>query len=558
MDAGAVGGTGGSADADAGGSTGGMGPGGAAGSGGADDPDAGAPPGPVGPVTRPVEGVLREVIHIAGVVPPPNPATGDATPDDLNFTQVLRYRRDQDGPARPDAILVAMPGFLAGGGTFDPLARHLVRRANVEFWAIDRRSNLLEDLFGSDVAEARQDPSIAAEYYFGGATIDGRTFEGLVDDDDVPYMSEWGLAVHVEDLRRVIEQVPEAARRGNVFLVGHSLGASFAELFAAWRFEDGVRGADLLAGVILMDGALGATPGEEMVWREGGGGGFMPSPGVQAVRDSDRTTAIPFLGADVYLTLEIGALRAAYDPGGVVEDPKRDSALRLLFSIPVVPAMTNKAVVGMALSIDYNPLAFVTANLGQATGGPVAPYQNVLSMSELLQPTDPMATYDWVDGDDADPPSFTTVADIADAMLHGRSNLVEWYFPTRLPLDISAVGGAAVPEDGWQAAEGLRAFDGRLMDAPILSIPGGLAGPEGMAAVADRVAAEIGPDRPQAGATGEARFRTVDATFMEHLDVTTAVDDARNPIPSAIVEFIEANAAAGPVELPDAIGTLAE
>ena len=49
-----------------------------------------------------------------------------------------------------------------------------------------------------------------------------------------------------------------------IHLAGHSLGASFAEAYAAHYFQDGSSGADDLAGLILIDGVLGAVPmGEE-------------------------------------------------------------------------------------------------------------------------------------------------------------------------------------------------------------------------------------------------------------------------------------------------------
>src|SRR5439155_443007 len=108
-------------------------------------------------------GIRREVSSWAAPAPPPNPLTGTATPDALNRVQIVRYRVDTAGaapkPAR--AIAILMPGFLAGAGSFDALARALVRRstpdAPLEAWAIDRRANLLEDRFGLDAALAAHD-----------------------------------------------------------------------------------------------------------------------------------------------------------------------------------------------------------------------------------------------------------------------------------------------------------------------------------------------------------------------------------------------------------------
>ncbi len=59
-----------------------------------------------------------------------------------------------------------MPGFLGGGPSFDGIARSVVRRCTedgfpVEVWAIDRRSNGMEDLAGMNDAESAGDAEIA-------------------------------------------------------------------------------------------------------------------------------------------------------------------------------------------------------------------------------------------------------------------------------------------------------------------------------------------------------------------------------------------------------------
>jgi hypothetical protein len=63
-------------------------------------------------------------------------------------------------------VVVAVPGFLGGAGSFDGLARALVKKGqrdghSIEVWAIDRRSNLLEDLAGMNAADAMNDPELA-------------------------------------------------------------------------------------------------------------------------------------------------------------------------------------------------------------------------------------------------------------------------------------------------------------------------------------------------------------------------------------------------------------
>lgn len=508
--------------------------------------------------TVPETGIRRELFLVPGAVPPPNPTTDEATPADLNATQVVRYRRDESPPAPARAIVVCMPGFLGGGGSFEGIARTLVRNGldgePIEVWAIDRRSNLLEDLRGADAAEALGNPEVAQGYYFGGETVGGIPFEGYHAQDDVAYMSEWGLATHVEDLRAVIQRIDATERQARVFLLGHSLGASFTEAYAAWRFDDGTRGVEDLAGLILVDGALGASEVSETDYREGSmSGGVIPSPGLNAVRESARYTTLPLLGIEALTRAEVISLRALADPDGVVEDVERDRLLAVLMSMSFrdIPAVTNETALALAFDDRFQPLGFIRAKVGQLSG-PTEMYASALAGGEmLLRPSDPDGTYAWVDALDADPAEYTPVRNMAESFVHGRTNFAEWYFPTRLPLDLGAVGGARIAEDGWQADEGLRAFDGALIDAPMLAIAADLVGdPARYEAIRDRVAPAVGAGRPAEGVTrDDARaFRIVDATDLAHLDVVFAGDESsENPMPAAIEEFLREHTAAGTI-----------
>ncbi|RZO64298.1 MAG: alpha/beta hydrolase [Sandaracinaceae bacterium] len=499
-------------------------------------------------VTEPEPGIRREVLTLEGHPAPPNPSTGDATPDALDRVQVVRY----SGMDEPDvrAVVVAMPGIFGGAGSFDPLARNMVRRsladAPIEVWVIDRRSNLLEDLRGLDAAEASGDADIARGYYFGGETVGGERFEGFRSQEDVPYMSEWGLETHLEDLRRVIERVP--AER--VFLMGHSLGASMTEAFAAWRFGS-VRGAELVAGLILVDGAAGTSPLTETEYREGTSGGFMAVPGVDAIRSSTRYLALPLLGVEVYPRAEIAAMDALWAPDEVRVDRGRAMVLSTLMSIPVgrLPPMTNAGAFGFAFDDQSNGLSFAAVGMGRPTGGPVEPYESLFG-STLERPSDSNATYDWIDARDVDPPELTPLANLAHSWIDGRTNFAEWYFPVRLTLDLAAVGGLAVDPDGWQAEAGLRAFDGALVDAPILAVAAALAPAERYEAVRAR-AAPVGDGRPNAGATRDeaSAFSVVDASAQTHIDPLSAADVPENPVPGAVLEFVYGNAAGGRVPL---------
>ena len=102
---------------------------------------------------------------------------------------MVRFRRTSDVPLAARAIVIAMPGFLGGAGSLEGIARSVVRAGvdsePAEVWAIDRRSNALEDLAGMDAAEVAEDAEIAREYYFGNDTVGGRPFAGYVSGNAV-------------------------------------------------------------------------------------------------------------------------------------------------------------------------------------------------------------------------------------------------------------------------------------------------------------------------------------------------------------------------------------
>ncbi|MCS6901139.1 MAG: alpha/beta fold hydrolase [Myxococcales bacterium] len=360
--------------------------------------------------------IRREVFTLDGFEAPANPVGDVATPVELQRIRVVRYRVDADPPQPARAIVVMMPGFVGGAGSFDPVARALVRRsteeAPLEAWAIDRRSNLLEDHHGLDVAEHFRDPELAARYYFGGEELEGKRFEGFLAQGNLRYMAEWGLETTLEDLRRVIELVPQGERRGRVVLLGHSLGASLAEIYAAWDFA-GTPGYQELASLVLVDGVAGneggAIPQTQEQYEKGGTpapGGFGNAPGLQGIRGGSVYFSLPFLGTKVYSVASIVAMRSAMRPGEVVQDEERDGLLKTLLSIKEVPRMTNRAALGLSFDARSNALSFAAVNCGEATGGPLEEHDSLFGV-KLLHPTDPEAIYDWVEHNTTSPREHT-------------------------------------------------------------------------------------------------------------------------------------------------------
>lgn len=436
------------------------------------------PPSDAG-VTAELAPVRKEILEIDGAVPPPNPSGGRATPPEQNKLRVVRYRVDAATPKPARAVVVIMPGFLAGAGSMDGLARAIVGRSTgddvLEAWAIDRRSNLLEDTHGLDVAEKTGDAKAAYAYYDRGEPVEGKTFAGFLAGANAPWASEWGLATTVADLRKVIERVPAEQRKARVVLLGHSLGASVAEAYAAWDF-DGVPGQADLAALVLADGVArregdAADKVDRAAYENGSGGGLVASPGVKAIREGSVFTALPLLGVKALVVAEAVAIDAKNRPDEVQTDvPSRDQLLGLVLGLPTLPKLTNAAAFGFAFDEGSALLSFAATRCGQGQGGPTETYQAVFG-GELLHPSDPSATYTWKDGPDIGEP--TRLADLARAWFEGPGlNFAEWYFPTRLSVDLGVATTLNVTESDWRWTEyGLRTKHGAALDLPIYGAP---------------------------------------------------------------------------------------
>jgi hypothetical protein len=494
-------------------------------------------------------GIRRDLLSLATPAAPRNPHTQAATPTAYDRVQVLRYRADTSPPTLVRSVFVMVPGFLGGAGSFDPLARALVRRSvaartPVEVWSLDRRSNLLEDLRGMYAAEAMRDPEVAAGYYLRqDVTVAGEAFAGFrgANDPGLSYMAEWGLATLVNDLRAVVARVPQA--RQHVVLVGHSLGASIVEAYAAWDF-DGTPGHRSIAALAMIDGVAAGTSVTEAQWRMGGAGGpgGFGSVGVDTLRRGGPWfVALPFIGVKALVVSEIVARRAALAPEAVVSDDDRDMLFRVLLGVPRVPPLTNAAALGFAFDESACPLGFARMSVGAAVG-PLMRGPNPFDPTETLSsPSSATETYRWTDALAVTPREFTPLANAAAAWASTPSNFAEWYFPTRLGLDVAALGDMNLPADAWQVREGIRARHGRGIDVPLLGVGTAFVSrPSAFERLRDRVAPTLGNDLPGAGATRsmETAFRVIMVPRMTHIDPLTATDETPdNPVPEALLTF---------------------
>ena len=548
---------------------GGGGSAGSAGTGGGAQTGPYTPPPASSVVEQGAIAIRREVFLVDGVDAGENPTVpGSTTPPELAKSRVVRYRVDSDPPKPARAIVVLMPGFLGGAGSLDGIARALVRRstadAPIEVWAVDRRSNLLEDHHGSQVAAFRQDAELAHGYYLDGATIEGKTFAGFREQSDLPYESEWGIPTTIGDLRNVISIVPATERRGRVVLLGHSLGAVIVEEYAAWDF-DGTAGYSELAGLALVDGVSGAEgdtapPRPQGKYELGGDmapGGFGTVPGVVDIRKSQRYFALPLLGTKVYPVATIAGMRALWSPKAITPDDDRDKLLQTLLSLTAVPKMTNRAAMGFAFDAKSNGLSFAAISCGQGTGGELGSYASLFGAT-LIHPSDPSATYEWIDWDQSTPKGNTSLDEFARVWFDGPGlDFAEWYFPQRLTAD-APIASTLILKTGDFAYDtyGMRAVHGKEMDLPILAAPAALLGGDVLKFYKLKsLVAPIGAGRPLAGKdrSDPAAFHPAPHPELTHIDSIAATDapgTAARGWYDDLAAFVVGNTASGGLVVP--------
>jgi pimeloyl-ACP methyl ester carboxylesterase len=354
-------------------------------------------------------------------------------PGPAKFNQVTVH---QFGPASGKRVLVLMPGTQGGAGDFTLDARYLVRRVpGLQVWAIDRRTQALEDTSTFAAAENGQIPlQQAFNYYLNGG---GFHFRGKDED---PYARDWGMAVALNDARAVVLRARAGGRR-KVVLGGHSLGASLTAAYAAWDFN-GRPGYRDLSGLVLIDGGLlGSFDAYDLAQAQ------------KAV--TDLQTSSPFLDL-----LGIGLPEAAglfAEIGGLYAENEPTAPATTLQSYPLLPSqfnppfpVTNRALLGYAFDRDSSP-----AELGllHINGGALAPSGS---------------PRDWIDG------GVTPVNRLAETFGQEPSNAVEWYFPTRLTIDTN--GADQMTKNDVASFLGLRLTHTRKVNLPLYAIATDLAG----------------------------------------------------------------------------------
>jgi hypothetical protein len=356
------------------------------------------------PVTSVAESVVRVKIPLPASV-------GNTAPADCDWLSYLRFR-DKNGPAKSadaDKILIAQPGVLEGAGAFDSVARNTIVQAaaqgrHIEFWALDRRSNCLEDPIGLDAGRDAKDAHVAIDYYYRNKRINGRTFAGYPKNDQIKWVQNLGLEQTVRDqYDLMVEELPNAAlRKQKVLCGGHSLGGVLTAFFAQWDFDHnpatkGDAGFNQCAGYFALDTQISTKlPGMAQAQAVPSQLVDLVDFGYDIVKAGlelgiiPRTLSAPaVINSETMNLLAIAGLSARNAPDAesdladaIPSSFNADSTYRLLFSknyatffkgSPTVKdfRFTNGAALGGLLDDNSEPLAFLQTSLGFLSGGKV-------------------------------------------------------------------------------------------------------------------------------------------------------------------------------------------
>ncbi len=449
--------------------------------------------------SSPITSLTESVVSVR--IPLPDPVgPHPAACDRLSY---LRYR-NVAGPASSadaDAVLVAQPGIFEGAGAFDSVARNTVAEAakqgrHLEFWALDRRSNCLEDHLGTQAGLASGDVRLAVDYYYRGADVEGRRFGGVVPNDQLGWLGHIGVAQTVQDQYDLLTaELPDPqVRKRKVLCGGHSLGGVITGFFAEWDFG-GAAGADQCAGYFALDSAidtsLSALNGiPDLIDLSVGG---IASAGIEAALEGGaipRVLALPaVINPETMNLLGIAGLAAYLAPDAeselaqdVPSSINQEATYRVLVSRDAAAAatgspsvrdfrITNAAALGAFLDANSQPLALLQAGFGFFDGGTVvdkdfpvpgdvAAVPALRGLTGMLfgpdrkaipdQPHGPL--YTWRNynettaattasdrnGDPFTDPTYevTDIADLSRSLATQPLDFTEWYFPAKLAFDV--------------------------------------------------------------------------------------------------------------------------
>lgn len=520
----------------------------------------------------------------------PLPESAGPRPEACDWIGFLRYR-NASGPSnasQADAVITLMPGILAGSSSMELVARNAVRMAaergaNVEVWTIDRRSNCLEDHFGTQAAFRARDVTPAFDYYYRGKEVQGRKFAGFVPPSEAGFMKEFGLARTTRDWHTIItrELPDQRVRAAKLVCGGHSLGGSLTAAFASWDFDGnpettedaGYNQCAAFAGLdtsIAIDGSSGGPAGVGVlssVAAQSGGSPYLNAP--------------PFTPGVMQLPA-IASTLAFLDPAKesnfnqqIPTDPEYETTLRLLYSKNAAhfasgqPSirdirLTNATVFGGIFDDNSAGISILRSSMGIAVGGEFADKNFPAPDPTLALPEQAKGPlYRWIDYDDTSNENIplndegrpyssresevSNLRDVARTFFEPPADFIEQYFPTRLVTDVAAASGG----DRSGELENLR-YDGPSQ-RPILLITAGDSG--------NNEADDEGPPTTAEPPNDKPLSRDAVLPGYNHLDVATAAwqqnDDRPEPSALELTNFaLAATGAGGTLAVRDAGGCL--
>jgi hypothetical protein len=501
----------------------------------------------------------------------PLPSSAGPHPKACDWVGYLRFR-SAHGPrraSRADAVYVIIPGFLGGAGSFDQLARNTVRdaaarRRHVEFWALDRRSNCLEDHRGVSAAARARDPSVGYGYYWGGRPVRGKRFPGWVSQDDAAWLRHVGLEQTLRDWYAVLKAgIPSRrVRSRKVFCGGHSMGGPITAAFAGWDFDGNTRtrgdvGWRQCAGFVGLDTRLSVSPSSSSP--------ASPSGVLLATTlasDSPYVNSPPIVPETIQLPPIFG-VGSYYRPQAtdllreLPHSQNIDLAQRFLFSrdavhfatqIPNIRDFTLTNQVTLAGVFDDNsaPLFFLRSSLGFLTGGPLTDKNFPQPDETLALPKDPRSPlYSWqnynqvgagaapIPLNDEGRPYTSREGEVSDIRQFARTtfeapaDFIEQYFPTKLLRDLQNAGNG----DRSGELSHLK-YDGVAKRAALIVRAGDSA---------NNSAPDTGPPVAGPPPNGRPLSRSITIPGYNHLDVLTAArrqnDGRAEPSAKTVASF---------------------
>ncbi|UAW97180.1 hypothetical protein KEM63_10090 [Halopseudomonas nanhaiensis] len=529
---------------------------------------------------------------------------------DLNKALYVRYALADQSDRQPDAILVAVPGTLGGSHNYLRLAENLMERAAaqdmvVEVWGFERRSTLLEDTDGLDVAEREGDPEIAVDFLYGdelglelSPELDRRAV--FYDQADVPFMANWSPQVHSFDIDAVVERARETARNGNVFLGGHSAGAGFVTRYAATDFNLSYEGAQepgfaKLRGMVLFEGTgssvstaapsdadldavIAAADGGMYAAATAGGPAYIVAPGLGPRQVASTEVSGLQMAVEETINGSQALLQRAF---GEDRNGRTNSVYQQVanFNDRPVPVTAGSSVGTFQDDDNSDSPVFYAISIG-APGT-----LNAEGLLEWLDNDQPLPASVLNDNGPAPSSMLTTprywgqeveptnLGRLTPAFYADPSNFSDWYYPsTGLTLGNGSTGGANLGLDtsalslpvelgGRGRSDIVNQTQARSIDIPVIAFGGsnGLAPlPGSWRGIANSIApcaaqsCEVGTPRMLSGAAdlsafpqfggAEGGFEVYISEGYSHNDVLTADNDETNNVIGPLLSFIERNA----------------